>query len=229
MSDILNKDASLDETNRPQEGAGGSAENRQCIATGQKLACDQRVRFVLGPDNQIVPDLNEKLPGRGAYLAATPDAVALAVKKQAFKRAFKTQLAVRPDLPDYLAALLAQHFIRQLSLARKAGLAVFGGGSMLDFESDIYDEDDSALAVMMIAKDASEREAAKLQGKLRPEVVWRDIPADQLGHAFGRDSLAYAGLRAPKRPSETGLIAKISQSWAKWRPFLAGSACQDAS
>ena len=229
MSENSNKDIFQDKASSLPEAAAGALENRQCIATGQKLSSDERVRFVLGPDNQIVPDLNEKLPGRGAYLAATPEAVALAVKKQAFKRAFKTQLEVKSDLPNQLESLLAQHFIRQLSLARKAGLAVFGGGSMLDFATDIYDEEDSALAVMLIAKDASEREAAKLQGKLRPEAVWRDIPAYQLGQAFGRDSLAYAGLLAARRPSETGLIAKISQSWAKWRPFLAGSACQDAS
>ena len=45
-----------DRTNGPE---------RKCIATGEVRPTAGMIRFVLGPDAQIVPDVLGKLPGRG--------------------------------------------------------------------------------------------------------------------------------------------------------------------
>ena len=38
---------------------------RRCVLTRQRLPKERMIRFVVGPDRQIVPDLTAKLPGRG--------------------------------------------------------------------------------------------------------------------------------------------------------------------
>ena len=53
-------------------GRGGQQKDREgperrCIATGEVQPKQGMIRFVVGPDNQIVPDLLEKLPGRGIW------------------------------------------------------------------------------------------------------------------------------------------------------------------
>ena len=54
------------------------------------------IRFVLSPDSQVTPDLAARLPGRGAWVTASREAIELAVKKGAFSRAFKAQVKVAP-------------------------------------------------------------------------------------------------------------------------------------
>jgi predicted RNA-binding protein YlxR (DUF448 family) len=81
---------------------------------------------VLGPDGAVVPDLKEKLPGRGVWLTAAHETIAEAVKRKAFGRAFKAQVKVQEALPDQVGDLLAEAALRALSLANKAGDLVFG-------------------------------------------------------------------------------------------------------
>ena len=44
-----------------------------CALTRARRPKDELIRFVLGPDGTIVPDLKEKLPGRGVWLTAAHD------------------------------------------------------------------------------------------------------------------------------------------------------------
>ena len=60
---------------------------RRCIVSGESGSTYGLVRFVVGPDGGIVPDLAEKLPGRGIWLSSDRDSLRTAVKKRAFSRA----------------------------------------------------------------------------------------------------------------------------------------------
>ena len=57
-------------------GRGGQSKDlengpeRKCIATGDVQPKFGLIRFVVGPDDQIVPDILGKLPGRGIYVSA---------------------------------------------------------------------------------------------------------------------------------------------------------------
>ena len=51
------------------------APERRCIASGESGPTGSLIRFVLGPDDSVVPDLAGKLPGRGAWLSADRAAV----------------------------------------------------------------------------------------------------------------------------------------------------------
>ena len=48
---------------------------RQCIVTRERLPKERMIRFVIGPDHQLVPDLVARLPGRGMWLSASGDVV----------------------------------------------------------------------------------------------------------------------------------------------------------
>jgi len=49
---------------RDQEGRSGE---RKCVVTGDFLSRDELIRFVCDPEGKIVPDLAERLPGRGVW------------------------------------------------------------------------------------------------------------------------------------------------------------------
>src|SRR5690606_26646836 len=113
------------------EIAGNPAAERQaslrtCIVTRQQKPPEELIRFVPGPDGQIVPDVARRLPGRGVWVTAERGAVAEAVKRKAFARSLRRQVSVQPDLADCVERLLIKRAMDALSLANKAGLVTTG-------------------------------------------------------------------------------------------------------
>src|SRR3954471_15028038 len=178
MSTAKEHDASM-----PQDGSeDDSLPERSCIVTRQALEKDQLIRFVLGPDGAIVPDLLENLPGRGYWVTASRKVLAEAVKKNAFAKAMRAPVRPDADLVERVAGLLARQVVDLLGLARRSGSLVAG-----------FEKVDVALrtgkAVLLIeAKDAGADGRAKLARHTLPGVeIWAPLAAEQLGRAIGRD------------------------------------------
>lgn len=160
---------------------------RTCIATGKTLPQAQLLRFVAGPDGQIVPDVAGKLPGRGIWV--TPDAAALekAVQKGLFARAARSKVTLPPDLVVQIDGLLARRVVDLISLARKSGDAVAGYEKVKDWLSK------DVARVLLQATDGSERGKSRLSTPRGGKFIgW--LTADELGFAFGRQTVIHAAL-----------------------------------
>ncbi|MDT8345100.1 MAG: RNA-binding protein [Thermohalobaculum sp.] len=179
------------EMTRGGRGKARVEPERRCIACGDSGPTGPLIRFVLGPDDTVVPDLQGKLPGRGAWLTADRALVAKAVKKNLFARAFRQPVKVAPDLADRLEVLLAQRLVDLIGLARKAGQAVTG------FEKVRARLGEHKAAVLVTASDAAEDGRAKL-ARIAPAGLARIdlLDSGELGLAFGRDFAIHAALDA---------------------------------
>mgnify|MGYP001799233399 CR=1 FL=1 len=102
----------------------GDAE-RKCIVTGEVQPKAGLIRFVVGPDGQVVPDILGKLPGRGMYVTADR-AILEQARKGQFSRSAKQAVTVADGLVDEVERQLARRTVDLLALARKAGRAVCG-------------------------------------------------------------------------------------------------------
>jgi predicted RNA-binding protein YlxR (DUF448 family) len=163
---------------------------RRCIATGESAPKGGLVRFVIGPGNEVVPDILNRLPGRGIYVSATRTALERAANKRLFARAARQPVNLAPDLADTVEALLARRVIELVSLARKAGLAVAG------FEKVKAWLVDGSAAVLLQASDGSERGKAKLRPPDRPGGMIGVLTGQELGLAFGRENVIHGALAA---------------------------------
>ncbi len=163
---------------------------RRCVATGVVLPKAGMIRFVVGPEARIVPDLAGKLPGRGIWVTATREALALAVRKKAFARGAKQQVNVPDGLVDTVEALMVRRVTDMLSLARKAGLAVAG------YEKVRGVIQGGEAVALIQASDGSERGKSKL--RLSPEegATINCLTAQEMGLSFGRDHVIHAALCA---------------------------------
>jgi len=81
---------------------------------------------VVGPDATIVPDVDERLPGRGLWVTADRAILARAVDKRLFGRGAHQAVQVDPDLAARVEALLARRCVDLLAMARRSGAAVAG-------------------------------------------------------------------------------------------------------
>lgn len=160
---------------------------RKCIATGESGSTETMIRFVVGPDNQIVADVMGKLPGRGIWVTADRDAIETAVKKNLFTRAAKTKVSIPDGLVDLVTAQVSARVVNLLSLARKSGLAVAGYEKV----KDMLQKEDAL--VLIQACDGSERGKSKLSTPHYGRYIgW--LTSDELGQAFGRESVIHAAL-----------------------------------
>ncbi|WP_019644932.1 RNA-binding protein [Novispirillum itersonii] len=110
----------------PARGSEKDGPQRRCIVSGAVLPKEMLIRFVLGPDGSIVPDLEGKLPGRGLWLSARRDMLETATRKRAFSKAARCQTVVDPDLAGLVEGLLRQRCLNLLGFARRAGVVLAG-------------------------------------------------------------------------------------------------------
>lgn len=99
---------------------------RTCIVSRLERPAEEMIRFVLDPKGEIVPDLNRKLPGRGAWVSLDRTLVEQAVRRNLFARAFTGPVVVSRSLPDLVSDRLSQAVVGALAMANKAGLVVTG-------------------------------------------------------------------------------------------------------
>jgi uncharacterized protein len=167
------------------------------VVTRERLPKERLIRFVVGPDRTLVPDLTATLPGRGMWLSASRDVLETARDKgglsRAFARSARGVVSVPQDLPAMLEAALVQRIGELLGLARRAGQAVAG------FEKAREWLQSNRARLVLQASDGSAAEHARfLSGKAGKVAVVTPLPAAALGRMFGRDHVVHVAV-APGR------------------------------
>jgi uncharacterized protein len=162
------------------------------------------IRFVIGPNRAIVPDLAATLPGRGIWLSACGDVIERARAQggpggglgRAFARAARGPVIVPPDLPAVLEAALVRRISELLGLARRAGQAIAG------FEKAREWLRTGRSRLILQASDGSADERARFLSGAREAVsVFAPLSAAALGRVFGRDHVVHVAI-TPGRLSE---------------------------
>jgi predicted RNA-binding protein YlxR (DUF448 family) len=167
----------------PSEDEEDQGPLRRCIATGERLDPRHMIRFVVGPEDRLVPDIAGKLPGRGIWVSAEKGALERAVAKHLFARAARRSVAVDPDLTAQVERLVERQCLDLLGLARRAGLVAAGFdkvGAMLGRGRG---------AVLIEASDGAADGREKLR-RMAPDLpVVASLPAAALAGALGREGV----------------------------------------
>jgi uncharacterized protein len=156
---------------------------RRCIASGERMDPDLMIRFVVGPEDRLVPDVAGKLPGRGIWVSARRDRLQQAVAKHLFARAARRPVKVDPDLAELVERLVERQCLDMIGLAKRAGAAVAG-----------FDKVDAMLrrapvGVLVEASDGAADGREKLRRLAPGAPVVSLFPAAMLAGAMGRDGI----------------------------------------
>ena len=181
MLEIPAADTALDD-------AADTGPNRRCIASGESRPIAQLVRFVVGPEDTIFPDVDQRLPGRGLWLSADRSMIETAATKRLFSKAARQNVQTPPDLADTVADLLKRRCLNHLGLARRAGLVAAGAEKV---RTQIAS---GRTAVLLEAADGSMPERAKITA-LAPTLPVVDLfTGSELGAALGRDAVVHVAM-----------------------------------
>jgi predicted RNA-binding protein YlxR (DUF448 family) len=200
----------LDDGPRQARGRAKPALERTCIVTRKAQPVDALIRFVIGPDGALVPDLKKSLPGRGAWVTGTRAILSEAVKRNAFSRAFGKPVKADGELVVLTERLLERAALDALAMAGKARLVVAGFAKV-----------ETALArhsvkALIHASDAARDGVRKLESAVRaqlgdeitlPAIV--SFASAQLDLALGRPNVVHAALLAG--PAGQTFLARCSR------------------
>jgi uncharacterized protein len=175
-------------------GPRGHERERLCVATRDVRPVDELIRFVVGPDGKVVPDLKGKLPGRGVWVTGTRSALEEAIKRKAFARGFKRDVRLPADLAGQTEGLLQGAVLDALAMAAKAGMVAAGFA-----KAAAALEHNNAVALLRAA-EASPDGVRKLDAIIRREgtsvPVIEFLTSVQLDLALGRPNVIHAALLA---------------------------------
>lgn len=192
----------------PETAKPTKALARRDIASGQSEDIARLIRFVVSPDGVLTPDVAQKLPGRGLWVASERTALEIAIKRNIFSKAAKRQVKAAPELIPLVHDLLRRRCLDLLGLARREGGMVNG------FEKVVSTLKSRKAAWLVEARDGAEDGRTKVLAVARAT----DTPVAgmfsnaELGLALGQENVVHAAL----------LNGHRAQRWAVEMARLAG-------
>ena len=200
-------------TRAEPEAPPSTGPQRTCIATGETGAPERMIRFVVGPEGDVVPDLARRLPGRGLWVRAERAAVERAVAKNLFARAARASVKPAADLAERVERLLLERALSDLSRARRAGRAVAG---FVKVEQMVGQR---RAGLLVVADEADGDGLAKLKATGLPIARLGDAAA--LGGIFGREQAVYVAVA--RDDAGGAFIERIEAGAARWRGYRLNS------
>jgi len=192
---------------------GKEKPQRSCLGCRETRDRDRLLRFVLSPQGEVVPDLDARLPGRGAYTCISSRCLETALRQRLFNRAFKAEVAALPT--DQMIALVARQMRERilgcLGLANRAGKIISGGSLVSDAIRGKIKP-----GLVLLATDISESIGEKivmLAGVhgIRTEHV---LTKDELGDILGKAPRSAVALR------QGGFVVRLVGEIERFRNFL---------
>lgn len=193
----------------------GNAEAPQRSCLGCRTSKDKNllIRFVLTPEMEIMPDLDSRLPGRGAYTCINQRCVAAAIEQRQFKRSFKHDVTVMPpeQLVEHVRQQLHGRIIGLIGLANKAGLITSGGSMVIDALRGKIKP-----GLVIVASDVSEAIGGKIiHAAAAHHVLHRmAVTKDDFGAILGKAP------RSAIAVASGGFVAQLVKAIDRYKNFL---------
>jgi hypothetical protein len=189
---------------------------RTCISCRQSTGKSRLLRYVLAPDGALVPDIANKLPGRGVYTCVSMACAAKAAERNLFSKSFRQ--AVGPIDPDKLHGDILRNMEERISsyiaLANKAGKVVSGSEMVMEN----LRRKTSPGKLVLLAHDISEDIGLKIRHLAALSEVTCYVFSDKnrLGELLGK------GLRSVVVVQGEGFVGSLKKEIDRYRNFLGG-------
>lgn len=170
-------------------------ENLQCALTGKLLTREKTIRFVIGPDNTVIADLSEELPGEGIRLLGYRGTLEASIRDGSFKELFDKKWldgdpVISASLLDKIESQLMDKVLGLIGLARRAGSVLNGfakvEGSLKSGKCEL----------LLTASDGAEDGRMKMT-RLAEAVQCQQVtilPSARLSMALGQTNVIHAGI-----------------------------------
>ena len=100
--------------------------NKKIFLNSSSINKDDFIKICLSPDNKLIPDLCEKLPGKSVWLPADKSLIVDILKKEDLKTYFGVSKIFSPDLVSIIEIVLRKKIMSSISMTKKSGVLAIG-------------------------------------------------------------------------------------------------------
>ena len=100
--------------------------NKKSFSENAGIHQDDFIKISLSPDNKLVPDLHNNLPGKSFWVPANKARIKDILKEGELKTQFEKQQLSSKDLIFLIEKLLRKKILNSISLTKKAGYLAIG-------------------------------------------------------------------------------------------------------
>ncbi|MCX8501199.1 MAG: DUF448 domain-containing protein [Alphaproteobacteria bacterium] len=165
---------------------------RRSVASGESLPKKLLLRFVVAPNNELVFDPQQRLPGRGYYIESARVLIEQSLKKRLFSRAARRDIRISPEFLAMIEDNLLQRCLSLIGMARRGGMAVMG------YDKVVEKLNRGGVGLIIQARDAAigGRDKIRHAGRGIPE--FSILASDELAQIFGRDRVVHVAISSGK-------------------------------
>ncbi len=189
------------------------APQRSCLGCRETRDKSHLIRFVISPQNEVVPDIEAKLPGRGAYTCISSACLTAACRQRQFNRAFKREVAVSlpEDMVAMVARLMQERVLGLLGLANRAGKIISGGSLVSDAIRG-----NNKPGLVLIAGDVSDAIGERIEtlAGVHRILCVRIMTKDDFGGILGKAPRSAVAIRSG------GFVTQLASVIERYRNFL---------
>ena len=100
--------------------------NKKIFLNSSSINKDDFIKICLSPDNKLIPDLCDKLPGKSVWLPADKSLLVDILKKEDLKTYFGVPKIILPDLVSKIEMILRKKILSSISMTKKSGVLAIG-------------------------------------------------------------------------------------------------------
>jgi hypothetical protein len=186
---------------------------RSCLGCRTVHDRDHLLRFVMSPTGEVLPDIEAKLPGRGAYTCISEKCLRTALKQRSFQRAFKCEVTGMPadEMVAQLVGSMKGRILGYLGLANRAGKVISGGSLVSDAVRGSQKP-----GLVLVACDVSESigEKIELLASVNRTPCVRILTKDDFGAILGKAPRSAVAVKS------SGFVAQLTYEIERYRNFL---------
>ena len=203
----------LDDKLHPDRQFQRSVGNRKCIVTGENKEPKELIRFVLDPLGQVVPDLAQKLPGKGMWVKACYKTISTSVERKIFEKCSRKKVLIPATFLKQVEGTLVGRAMSGLGLARRAG-RVFGGYAKIDIALR-----QRKVLIRIEAKDGALDGRQKLD-HINPNIIGLDSAyGSELARVFDDRNIVHLAVSVNNDPGSDGLVSRLKKDFNRLESF----------
>ena len=100
--------------------------NKKIFLNSSSINKDDFIKICLSPDNRLIPDLCDKLPGKSVWLPANKAFIANILRKEDLETYFGVSKIYSLDLVSIIEMILRKKILSTISMTKKSGVLAIG-------------------------------------------------------------------------------------------------------
>ena len=162
--------------------------NKKIFLDRPSINEDDSVKICLGPDNKLIPDLCDMLPGKSVWLPADKALIVDILKKEDLKTYFGVSKIFSPDLVSIIEMVLRKRILSSISMTKKSGVLAIGLDAI---KTQLIQKRHCLVLVAMGAKSVADRSFFKSKNV---SVFENMLGQKDLEKSTGKNNVKYVGI-----------------------------------